>query len=514
MRDSLNLRRPSLAACGAIPARSRVLLRAPPTPLAANSFTPSSPLRIVVILACAILAGCGPAPVDDDPFGYEQLKRELGADAPDGSGVAVHLVEASMDITEEVDGVETKVGTGFAPNIGVLEFSGKNIEVIPGVFAHHSGHATGMGRKFFGNTTSTSPGIDDVIAWESMTWMGAVLNVGRDRLPASSRARVANHSWVGSADHPELPGTRNLQALRRIDWLVDEDEFVQVAGFSGDATSPLFSSAHNVIAVSHVEGAYTATAAPVGSGDYPDGRARPLLVVPELNPSSSVARVSSAIALLIETGHSDASLSSDPVTSATKNRNGDTIFNAERSEVIRAALLAGAVPVAQQSVIDGLDLRYGAGRLNVRNSVEIIRAGEHNSIEDEPDRASPIIGHGFDYDPEFGGSTRNTRATYALRVPPGGGTLTATLTWNAQVSTGVGLAFDRHVAVVDLDLVLNEVAASGERRPVAVSASRVDNVEIVRVSLDAGKDYEIQVVAGPGQSPFRRDYGLAWRMAP
>ena len=53
--------------------------------------------------------------------------------------------------------------------------------------------------------------------------------------------------------------------------------------------------------------------------------------------------VASAAALLVEVGHNGGNtLSTDPAVTFTTNRNGDTIYNAERSEVVKAALMAGA----------------------------------------------------------------------------------------------------------------------------------------------------------------------------
>ena len=52
--------------------------------------------------------------------------------------------------------------------------------------------------------------------------------------------------------------------------------------------------------------------------------------------------VSSAAALLVEVGHNGGNtLSTDPAVTFTTNRNGDTIYNAERSEVVKAALWPG-----------------------------------------------------------------------------------------------------------------------------------------------------------------------------
>ena len=93
--------------------------------------------------------------------------------------------------------------------------------------------------------------------------------------------------------------------------------------------------------------------------------------------------VASAAALLVDLGHSNPGLSKDPVVNSTTNRNGDTVYNAERSEVVKAALMAGADRTATQlattytvNTANGLNSKYGAGQLDIYNSYYIIAAGQ------------------------------------------------------------------------------------------------------------------------------------------
>ena len=146
---------------------------------------------------------------------------------------------------------------------------------------------------------------------------------------------------------------------------------------------------------------------------------RPDLVAPMGATSYATPVVASAAALLVEVGHNGGTtLSTDPLVQSTTNRNGDTIYNAERSEVVKAALMAGASRTASQLLLgyhatttNGLDSTYGAGQLNIYNSYHIIAAGEQNSREDG---GTGFIGRfGFDYDPNFGGlSSSNRTASY------------------------------------------------------------------------------------------------------
>ena len=90
----------------------------------------------------------------------------------------------------------------------------------------------------------------------------------------------------------------------------------------------------------------------------------------------------------MEVGHKNPALSTDPLVQSTTNRNGNTIYNAERSEVVKAALMAGASRSAisgyTANTDNGLNNVYGAGQLNIYNSYHIIAAGEQNSLRGCP----------------------------------------------------------------------------------------------------------------------------------
>ena len=91
-----------------------------------------------------------------DDIGYTQLQTELGVAPPDGNGVAVTQVEAAIGVTE------TNAGA-WMPEIGASQFSGKSIldQSLP-VSNGISGHATGVGGLFYGNTSSMASGIVEV----------------------------------------------------------------------------------------------------------------------------------------------------------------------------------------------------------------------------------------------------------------------------------------------------------------------------------------------------------------
>ncbi|MFQ5635502.1 MAG: Ig domain-containing protein [Gammaproteobacteria bacterium] len=472
------------------------------------------------MLALLLLIAAVPTHADyRDDIGYTLLQAELGVATPDGTGVPVSHIEAPSIVAGRL---------AWMPNPSHGEFTGKTIANVsgaqPGTF---SSHATAVGRMFYGTTTSTSPGITAIAAYDWSHWLGdGFLQVSTAQVsnqPLSTASRVGNHSWIASL------GTNDAQALARLDWVIAEDEMLHAVGFTGSTARPLLSSAYNVLSVNRTAGATTSGSAAAG-GIYTAGRTKPEIVAPASSPSNATPAVASTVAMLVELGHGDPGLSTDPDRTSTSNRLGDTIYNAERAEVIKAALMAGADRATGNSAsaditdyrvnatdrtANGLDRRYGAGQLNIRNSYYIIAAGEQNSIEDLPGGAGLIGATGFDYDRGFGGKKgRNRTATYFMPTTAGANRLTAALVWNLDVDGGKADNFDSAATLYDLDLVLFDVTDANNWVEVAASRSDADNTEHLWQRLDGGRDYAVRVEPGAVQDDFKWDYGLAWRLTP
>ena len=448
-----------------------------------------------------------------DDIGYTQLISEQGVIIPDGSGVPVTQAEAST------------AGSGnpavFLPDGSHLEFSSTTITDKSGsTTGTFSSHATSVGKTFYGNASSVAPGISLVDAFWADHWLqdGFLLLGGNKPLVSSSR--IANHSWVADA-----VGSANSDLLRRTDWVVATDEFIQCVGLKNDASSnhPLMSSAYNVIAVGKSDGINGIGTIAIDA-DYVSGRTRPELVAPKSNSSGATPVVAASAALLIEYGQNNPGLSTDPVETSTSNRNGDTIYNTGRSEVIKAVLMAGAdrsttntsaaditdyrVDSANQST-NGLDTRFGAGQVNIYNSFQIVDAGEQNSDEDIG--AGDIGTDGFDYDPSFGGSGgSNSTASYYFMTGANPVMLSTTLAWNINIDGGNGPKFDGTAERYDLDLNLYDITES--QILLGSSSSITDNTETIRVTLPENRNFKLVVVRGSGQGTFNWDYALAWRM--
>jgi len=445
-------------------------------------------------------------------IGYTKLAIELGASLPNGSGVLASQTEA------DIDGVAGSPYVYF-PDTTNTQFSGKTIINVTNLNDAPSGHATGVGALFYGNN-SMANGIANIYVYEANNWLQSnYLKFGSTLKPLSTANRVGNHSWIGNTGNLSY----DTDILRRLDWVVEVDEFVQFVGTRNGVglNSNLLSAAYNVVAVGKTDGSHGMGSAQIDS-TYVSGRTRTEIVAPFTVTSTATPAVAAAAAILIETSQLNPGLSNG----STSNRNGDTIYNAERSEVIKSALLAGAdrltrntsttanifdyrVAPANQSV-NGLDARFGAGQVNVYNSYYIIAAGEQDSNEDGG--AGSIGIFGFDYDPSFGGSSgSNNIASYYFSTNATPAILSASLAWNIDIAGGNGTTFDGTATFYDLDLLLYDV--TGSETLLLGSTSNIDNTENIWLALQAGKNYLLQVMAKAGQGNFLWDYALAWHIA-
>ncbi len=463
------------------------------------------------MLCLLVSSGAGAAYPDDIHF--TQLQAELGGATPNGTGVAVSQVEAAV----QVNGQNAWMVDPWAG-----EFGGKTlIDRSGGPPGLYSAHATSVGKEFYGTTTSIAPGITDVSVYWADQWVYDDFlhagTTGANARPLSSTSRVGNHSWAGAGQFNSF----NAEVLRRLDWVIETDDFINVV--AQGPPSPLLASGFNSIAAGRSDGGHVSGTVVVDSL-YGTGRTRPDLVVPAESISQATPRVAAAAALLVQTGHGNAALSTDPVSTSSTNRAGLLVRNAERVEVVRAALMAGADRVTRNSTTanlalyrspgnqsgNGLDSRYGAGQLNIRNSYHIITAGEQNSAEDGGP-GSGTASAGFDYDPRFGGSSgTNTTATYALPVSATPRLLTAALVTNVDINGTVNGQgnFSTTAYFRDLSLSVIDVASS---TTVYTSQSTVDNTENAWLVVPANAQYALRVTRA-STTGFNYHYGITWQL--
>lgn len=450
-----------------------------------------------------------------DDIRHTELANEQGSNLPTGNNIPVTHVEA--------------LSNGFyMPDANNAEFSGKTItpESQTGS-AGVSSHATGVGKNFYGNSTSIAPDITNISAYNVDYWLASDFLMccfaTYPWQPFVDPSRVANHSYVGDAGT-----TNNADILRRIDWVVNRDESVHAVGLNNGSTQrALLSSAFNVVSVGRTDGNH-----PIGSAfvdnTYTADRSKPDIVAPASTSSAATGIVSSAAALLVEAGHRNGSLSTDPDTSFVFNRSGNTVYNAERAMVVKAALMAGADRITYNSgptnIVDyrentidqtsnGLDRRFGAGQLNVYDSYHMVAAGEQNSAQDEPSNAGAINATGFDYDPHFGGlNNSNDSASYFFSVDSEYTKLWASLVWEIRIDGGSQFNFDDTANLYNLDIELYDRTNPALPVLIGSSTSTSDNTEHLWRALEANHDYELRVIRGAGQAAFDWDYALAWKV--
>lgn len=428
-----------------------------------------------------------------DDIGFSQLQADLGTSTPNAAGISVTQVEAAVGASN------TNVGAWTA-DFSSSEFSGKTLTDLSNPTSNGtSSHATGVGRSFYGNSSIAS-GITNIHAYSAANWLNDLT------LISNETNRVVNHSWIGTL--PSNPTASDIAEistiLKRVDQTVEENEIIQVAALNNGISStppPLLASAYNSIAVGRTDGLHTNGSAALDS-TYIAGRIRPDLVIPKGTTSGATPVVSAAAAILL-----------DQASSTT---------NGERSEVVKAVMMAGAdrntnnttaaqinnyrTDISNQTA-NGLDNRYGAGQLNVYNNYQIMDAGEQDSFEDGGNTTVGSIG--YDYDASFGGQGgSNNSASYFFETTQSENLeLTASLVWNIDIAQT-----SNNATLHNLDLLLYDVT-SGANILLANSNSDIDNTENIWFFLEQNHDYKLEVIAADGTT-FNWDYGLAWKITP
>jgi hypothetical protein len=461
----------------------------------------------VFCLGLALSGATARAGILDD-IGYNRLKSEQGAGLSTGNGIVVAQSEAVFGTSG-----------GYYPSTIHVDFTGKIFTEGSGEHTV-SGHATNVGRNFYGTANSVSPGVTSITNYTATGWLGSdYLRTQSGSLPRTSAARVANHSWVSGGFGDEI-----LNTLQRTDYLVEKDDFIQVAGVNNlvsgaEAPNALFAGAFNVLMVGSSHGRHSTGSTDVSAPYLAANRVRPHLVAPANQTSFAAPLVASTAALLIDLGRDHPGLSNGTQLSSA-GRSNRTITNAETSEVIRAALMAGA---NRQAITDldngytydatstsGLDPRFGAGQLDVYQSYHILAGGEHDARE--RGNSSDIKLYGFDYEASFAG---NQSRTYRFSVDEVPRQFVASLAWNVDIDlepVGIGGAMvDPSVDLRDLNLVLRNVTSG---QTIASSMGMHDVTENLYVPILPKGEYEI-VVSGRNSLPtWSMEYALAWRFAP
>jgi hypothetical protein len=430
--------------------------------------------------------------------GLDDLAQRIGQEnLPDGSGVVVGQVEGPAG--------------SYAPNENDAEFDGKNIVEQSGP-SGPSGHATIVGKEFYGLTTSIAPGITDIHAWDVNDWVTAgFLNITAGIPPDAPPAglKLFNHSWVGSFASNSLDN----ECLRRVDFAMGRNDLLMIVGVNngGEPNRPLLSHMYNGLSVGVGGGGHLADDTLAGIDG--SGRMKPEIVAPGALTSWSTPVAAAAGALMVQTAR-------DLPTRAGAD--------AERGEVIKAILMAGAnhrPGWTNNPLIAGpdrgvtsrpLDDVYGADLVNVNMSHLILTAGQQSGSAAPP--ASVTARHaGWDLATVGLGESRYWR----LKACALAEAVSILAAWHRQVSSPFGSA---DWGVADFDLLLWRVDENEQLATLVgddglgffgtgnvVSESRVDNVEHLYIGdLEPGA-YVLELRRLDGEIEFPDyDAAVAW----
>jgi|GEM_PF-682567 len=422
-----------------------------------------------------------------DVIGFTAARRRLRDAMPTGRGVAFGHVEGAPG--------------SYAPSLEGPGYGGVVLSYASGP-STPSGHATATARFIYGDK-GLAPGVEVVHCLTAGGFLGEkVLRADTPGVPPATTLgthdavspRVYTHSWVG-----DPPAPAAARVLRRLDHLIDTQDVTVVAGVNNGRATPvpaLLASAHNAIAVGTTTGA--------NSGGYTrvegEGRTKPDLVAPRGLTSYTTPVVAACAGLLIE--RADALAAAGAV-------------NATRSEVIKAALLGGCTRPESWAPEPGhaLDAWSGAGVVNLDRSLRILK--------------EPALPPGGALRRRFGWSlvtlSPGTVAAWDLALPATPGPVTLTAVWHRRIDGRQAVLTNNATGETaplwidaprsaDFDLAMVAIDDAGNATDVAVSASRVDNVEmLVLEGLEKGA-YRIELrrqggEAGPAE-PW--DAAMTW----
>ena len=476
-----------------------------------------------------------------DDVGYTALLNQMGASTPNGAGITIGIVEPAFLGKDNPDAF------AWLPYPDISDISQVTVIDGSGGSAADSTHAARVSEFLFGQEEGLATGITKASYYNfnDFTFNKLVpraASLGQQEPSAFLYSlgakvfenRINNISAISSAE------SNNARTLRAFDWATAHEDVINLISAGNSTQSPaLFSSSYNSIYIG-ATGGFSGRRAAAIDNLYNGLRQRPDVVTPMRNTSRGTATASSITSVLLETARDASATFSNVSPSNTQV----LTRNAEKSEVMKAVLMAGAdretsntrinsfakdeagerisgepeyiaditnYRAAGYATSNGLDSRFGAGQANVHNSHQILTGGEQDSQEDGGNTSVSLLG--FDYDEAFGNgagdANLNSVASYLLPTLTSDANLDVTLAWNLDVYSGDGLFFN--ALLYDLDLWLYDVTDNDEVL-VNASLSSVDNTETISQLLSAGRDYEFRVTTEKNVTALLWDYGIAWRV--
>lgn len=346
---------------------------------------------------------------------------------------------------------------------------------FPNSVGTESGHADGVGSLFYGANGGVAPQVAHVDNYDADYFYNNIIAAS-----TGISAKIVNQSFIFLG----LTTNQQKQVDAAYDNYASQNNvlFVSGAGNGGLISPP--ATSYNGIGVAVSDGSSSVGPTPE------NGRSKPDITAPGGATSFSAPLVSGAAAILMQAG------------SRGDGGTGSVTNNAADIRTTKALLLNGAIKPTSwtNGASTPLDARYGAGILNVFNSYKQLTGGKQTFIESTTVTAgnSHPPGNATNNVPMLSGWDFNTINTTPVQdrvnhyyfklnnLQNGFYTLTATLVWNRQTTTGPLYPPNLN----NLDLFLYNANGS----LIASSASTVDNVEhLFLPQLPAGR-YDLQVV--------------------
>ncbi len=347
-------------------------------------------------------------------------------------------------------------------------------------------HANTVGFLFYGSSLGgVAPGVSHVDNYDADYFITDFI---QNDVPF--RAQVVNQSFT--------EGTNDPVTDQEYDDYAANNGVLFLSGVATIGGVPICSpaSCYNGIAVD-----VTTPSGTLVSGPTTDGRSKPDITAPGSGATSfSTPYVSGAAAMLLQ--------------AAVRGDGGPNANAAKNIRTLKALLLNGAIkPLGwTNSVTTPMDLRFGAGILNVFNSWEQLKGGKTPFIESTSltngsphppggnTNNEPVL-RGWDFNSLTNSDTSHDRVNHYYFNLTGSNpfTLTSTLVWLRQAgNTGIN----------NLNLFLYNTANSNL---VLCSTSAVDNVQHIYLpSLPPGR-YDLQVEKNPnGEVSANETYALAF----
>lgn len=356
---------------------------------------------------------------------------------------------------------------------------------FPNIVGSESIHANTVGALFYGPSVGVAPQVSHVDNYDADYFLAEYIPSG-----ASFQAQVVNQSFTEGTNDPTTDQEYDDYAANHGVLFLSG-----VANFSGvPICSP--ASCYNGIAVD-----VTTSSGTLVSGPTVDGRSKPDITAPGSGATSfSTPYVSGAAAVLLQ--------------AAIRGDGGPDTSAASDIQTLKALLLNGAIkPVGwTNTVTTPMDLRYGAGILNVFNSWEQLKGGktpfiESTSVTDGSPHPpggntnNELVLRGWDFNSLTNANTSHDRINHYYFNLAGSNsfTLTTTLVWLRQAGK---------TSINNLNLFLYNSANSNL---VLTSTSAIDNVQHIYIpSLPPGR-YDLQVEKNPnGEVSANETYALAF----